>query len=58
MNYCMFNNLPEEDTKRLCLGALLHDVGLTKIPKSIIETDRRLTEQDFSTYKDACSYRT
>jgi len=51
MNYCIFNNLPEEKTKRLGLGALLHDVGLTKIPKKVTQADRRLTDQEFRTYK-------
>jgi HD-GYP domain-containing protein (c-di-GMP phosphodiesterase class II) len=51
LNYCLFCNFSEHDTKRLSLGALLHDVGLTQIPKNIAEANRKLTEQEFIVYK-------
>jgi len=51
LNYCLFSNLPEKDTKRISMCALLHDVGLTQIPKTITGANRRLTEQEFTVYK-------
>lgn len=51
LNYGVFNELSETATKRLSLGALLHDIGLTGIPKQIAEADRKLTDQEFREYK-------
>jgi HD-GYP domain-containing protein (c-di-GMP phosphodiesterase class II) len=51
LNYCLFCNFSENDTRRVSLGALLHDVGLTQIPKAIAEADRKLTDQEFIVYK-------
>jgi len=51
MNYGMFNGLAEKKTKQLALGGLLHDIGLTRIPKKLTEANRRLTDQEFATYK-------
>jgi len=51
LNYCIFKRLPDEQTKKLSLGALLHDVGLARLPKPIIEADRKLSDQEFTTYK-------
>lgn len=51
LNYCLFSHFSEHDTKRISLCALLHDVGLTRIPKDIAGATRRLTEQEFIVYK-------
>ncbi|MFH1984661.1 MAG: HD domain-containing phosphohydrolase [Pseudomonadota bacterium] len=51
LNYCVFTNQSEKDTKALSLGALLHDVGLAIIPKKLIESKRKLTDSEFTEYK-------
>ena len=51
LNYCLFCNFSENDTKKLSLMALLHDVGLTKLPKKIIESERKLTDEEFAVYQ-------
>ena len=51
LNYCIFNDFSEMDTKKFSLGALLHDIGLTKISKSITEANRKLADQEFNEYK-------
>lgn len=51
LNYCLCSNYSEKDTKTLSLGALLHDVGLTKLPTDIAEANDRLSKQDFIIYK-------
>ena len=51
LNYCLFSNFSENDTKRISMCALLHDVGLTQIPKNITGASRRLTEKEFIVYK-------
>ena len=51
LNFCIFKNLPDEDTKKFSLGALLHDVGLARIPMQITEANHKLSDSEFSTYK-------
>jgi HD-GYP domain-containing protein (c-di-GMP phosphodiesterase class II) len=51
LNYCIFNDFSETDTKKLSLAALLHDVGLTKISQKITGAKRKLSEQEFVEYK-------
>ena len=51
LNYCIFKRLPDEDTKKLSLGELLHDVGLARIPKQITEANHKLSDSEFNTYK-------
>jgi len=41
----------DEQLKQLGFGALLHDVGKTKIPLSILDKEGSLTEDEFSTIK-------
>ena len=43
--------LPEVDLKALGVGALLHDIGKTRIPKEIINKPGKLTEKEFSIIK-------
>ncbi|MDJ0781468.1 MAG: HD domain-containing phosphohydrolase [Desulfosarcinaceae bacterium] len=50
LNYCIFHGLRETETKALTLGALLHDVGLSRIPERIIQSDDRLSKLDFKIY--------
>jgi HD-GYP domain-containing protein (c-di-GMP phosphodiesterase class II) len=51
LNYCLFCNFSENDTKKVSMGALLHDVGLTQIPKNIVAAKQRLTEREYIVFK-------
>jgi len=51
LNFCIFKKLPDEDTKKFSLGALLHDIGLTRIPKQITEANSKLSDSEYTTYK-------
>jgi len=48
--YCFFHNLSEHDTQQLALAALLHDVGCSKFKKRLVETPKRLTDEQFEIY--------
>jgi HD superfamily phosphohydrolase YqeK len=50
LNYCVFNRIDDVEGKRLSLAALLHDIGLTKLPKHICEAKRKLSNLEFKTY--------
>lgn len=43
--------LPEEDVRQLVCAGLLHDIGKTKIPESILYAPRKLTEEEFEIMK-------
>jgi HD-GYP domain-containing protein (c-di-GMP phosphodiesterase class II) len=51
LNYCLFCNFSENDTKKISMGALLHDVGLTQIPKDIVSAKQKLNEKEYIIYK-------
>ncbi|MCB2184950.1 MAG: HD domain-containing protein [Deltaproteobacteria bacterium] len=48
MAFCFRAGLGQEETCRYCFGALLHDLGWTKLPPELMCTDRRLNEDEFS----------
>lgn len=50
------SGLCEWDLKELGVGAILHDIGKTKIPTSIINKHGRLTEDEFSEIKKHTIY--
>lgn len=50
-NYCAFKNFNDNDTKRMTMCALLHDVGLARIDKGIVEAKERLSDEEFAQYK-------
>lgn len=50
-NYCAFKKYNDDQTKNLTLCALLHDTGLARIDRSIVETKERLTDDEFQEYK-------
>lgn len=52
LQFCFYHNLPESDTQKLSLAAMLHDVGCAKIEKKIIESQKKLTDEQFSIYKN------
>jgi HD-GYP domain-containing protein (c-di-GMP phosphodiesterase class II) len=47
MGYCFYSKLQLKETKTFGLSALLHDVGKTEIPVSILKAERRLTPVEF-----------
>lgn len=51
IGFCFHADLPIKETKKLGLGALLHDVGKTKISKEIIKAPRKLTDEEFAIMK-------
>jgi len=50
LQYCFFHRLDENKIKQLLLCGLLHDVGTSRIDKSILEAHRKLTDQEFKIY--------
>lgn len=51
LNYGIFHGLREEETQNLSLGALVHDVGLTRIPERVAQSDDMLSKLDFKIYR-------
>lgn len=51
LNFCIFSRLDYDEAKKVSLGALLHDIGLTKVPRTLIESSRKLSESEFEMYK-------
>ncbi len=49
--YCFFKKLSDDQVKKYCLAALLHDVGLAQMDKQLVETGEKLTDIEFSMYK-------
>lgn len=49
--YCFFKEYPDEQIKRLCLCALLHDVGMAKLDTELVESVDKLTDKQFLAYK-------
>jgi HD-GYP domain-containing protein (c-di-GMP phosphodiesterase class II) len=50
LQFCFHNRFPESDTRQLAMAALLHDVGCSQIDTVIIETNKRLTDEQFKIY--------
>ncbi len=46
--------LMESDLKQFCTGALLHDIGKTKISPDILNKNGKLTEEEFEKIKEHC----
>lgn len=51
LGYCFYSRLPLGETKRLGLGALLHDVGKAEIPADILRAPRKLSAEEFEVMK-------
>lgn len=49
--YCFFKDYDDDRVKTMSLAALLHDVGLSKIEKELVETSDKLTDKEFAVYK-------
>lgn len=51
MLYGSHCNLSQDETRRLSLTALLHDIGKTRLDSNIVITNRKLTDKEFDEYK-------
>ena len=51
LGFCFYSNFKMEKTRRLGLSALLHDVGKTEIPTTILKAPRKLTDHEFRIMK-------
>lgn len=50
LHFCFHHHFPESDTRQLAMAALLHDLGCSQLDKDLIESKKRLTDGQFSTY--------
>ncbi len=51
ISYCYYTALGEKETKQLAMAALLHDVGKTEIPSSLLKASRKLSDEEFEIIK-------
>ncbi len=51
MLYCNHCKLSTEDSRRLALTTLIHDIGKTRLDSNIVITNRKLTNPEFTEYK-------
>lgn len=51
LSYCLHNHFSEDETKKISLCALLHDVGVTKLPKRLVSYIGRLPDQQYHEYQ-------
>ena len=51
IGYCYYVSLPEKETRKIGLAALLHDVGKTEVPAYILKSSRRLSDDEFEKVK-------
>ena len=51
LNYCLFKNLPLDETRQFGIAALLHDLGKTEVPEEIINSKNRLNDFQFNKIK-------
>lgn len=51
LQYCFFRKMSQEQTSVYALCALLHDVGIATLDKSLVNTRERLTNKQFKMYK-------
>lgn len=52
LRYCFFHQIPENETKQLALCALLHDIGASTLDKDLIQSDQRLSDDEYKVYKN------
>ena len=51
LGFCIHSNFSMQKTKKMGLGALLHDVGKSEIPSSILKAPRKLSDNEFKIMK-------
>ena len=47
LGFCFYSNFKIHKTRRIGLSALLHDIGKTEVPVSILKAPRKLTDHEF-----------
>ncbi len=50
LQFCFFHKFSESDTRQVAMAALLHDAGCAQLDKILIETTKRLTDEQFKLY--------
>jgi HD-GYP domain-containing protein (c-di-GMP phosphodiesterase class II) len=55
LGFCFYSNFSMPKTRKMGLSALLHDVGKTQIPSSILKAPRRLSDDEFIIMKSHTS---
>jgi HD-GYP domain-containing protein (c-di-GMP phosphodiesterase class II) len=51
LGFCFYSNFKIHKTRRIGLSALLHDIGKTEVPVSILKAPRKLTDHEFGIMK-------
>jgi len=51
LGFCFHSNFKIQKTRRIGLSALLHDIGKTEIPVTILKAPRKLTDHEFMIMK-------
>lgn len=51
LGFCFHSNFKIHKTRRIGLSALLHDIGKTEVPVSILKAPRKLSDHEFSVMK-------
>jgi HD-GYP domain-containing protein (c-di-GMP phosphodiesterase class II) len=51
LGFCFYSNFKIHKTRRIGLSALLHDIGKTEIPVSILKAPRKLSDYEFGVMK-------
>lgn len=51
LGYAQYNNFPKEDMKLLGMSGLMHDLGKVDIPDYILQSSRKLTDEEFDIIK-------
>jgi HD-GYP domain-containing protein (c-di-GMP phosphodiesterase class II) len=51
LGFCFHSNFKIHKTRRIGLSALLHDIGKTEVPVSILKAPRKLSDHEFSLMK-------
>ena len=55
LSFCIQSRFSEDEIKRISLCALLHDVGVTKLPERIVSYKGRLPDQQYHEYQTHAS---
>lgn len=55
LGFCFYSNFTIPKTRKMGLSALLHDIGKTQIPSSILRAPRRLNDDEFIIMKSHTS---
>ena len=49
--YCCIHGIGIDEARKIGVAALLHDIGITGIDRSIVESDQKLSDKAFNAYK-------